>query len=281
MPQSCDRCSLHGCSPYHGLQRQGGLRTVSYLELSDITIDANGRFDLIVGPVRPADESADWLETDPSVTGGDGLIIVRQTFGNRANEIAATLEITCIDGPSGPSPFTCAMLDAGLSSASTLVTAAPLMFARWAKGFQSHMNELPLFDQETSNMAGGDPNIRYYHSYWRLASDEALIIEGVPPPCATWNFQLNNHWMESLDYRYHRIHVNKHTAKYNDDGSVRIIVCASDPGLRNITYNHIETTGHNCGTMCFRWIKPHVDDSMILHPTTRVVKLSDFKVSAW
>ena len=50
--------------------------------------------------------------------------------------------------------------------------------------------------------AGGDPNIRYYHSYWRLPAGMALRIRVRPPPCRCWNFQLNNHWMESLDYRY-------------------------------------------------------------------------------
>mgnify|MGYP000353276305 CR=1 FL=1 len=33
--------------------------------------------------------------------------------------------------------------------------------------------------------------------------------------------------MESLDYRYHRIHLNKHTAQYGDDGSVRIAIAFS------------------------------------------------------
>ena len=60
----------------------------------------------------------------------------------------------------------------------------------------------------------GDPNICYYHSYWKLAPDEALVIEVTPPECESWNFQLDNHWMESLDYRYFTpSRVNKHTAR--------------------------------------------------------------------
>jgi len=56
--------------------------------------------------------------------------------------------------------------------------------------------------------------------------------------------------MESLDYRHHKIHFNKHTATYEDDGSVKIIVAHKDPGH----VNWVETAGHNMGTMCWRWI---------------------------
>ena len=82
--------------------------------------------------------------------------------------------------------------------------------------------DVPL--QQTSNNVGGDPKIRYFHSYWELKEDEALVIDATPPPCAHWNFQLNNYWMESLDYRYFPVSCNKHTAVYHDDGSVRIVV---------------------------------------------------------
>lgn len=69
------------------------------------------------------------------------------------------------------------------------------MFAKWARDFQKHINQLPLFDQvkaricvdapsplsspqQLSNSVGGDPSIRYYHSYWQLAADEALVGRG-------------------------------------------------------------------------------------------------------
>jgi hypothetical protein len=117
---------------------------------------------------------------------------------------------------------------------------------------------------EISNAAGGDPKIAYYHSYWRLAPDEGLIIEVTPPSCEFWNFQVNNHWMESLDYRYFPIHVNAHSAVYEKDGSVKIVVAHKDPGCPN----WLTTAGHPCGTMLFRWVKADSHPQ----PKTRVVK---------
>ena len=121
--------------------------------------------------------------------------------------------------------------------------------------------------QEVSDQAGGVPDIAYYHSYWKLAPDEALVIEATPPECEHWNFQLNNYWMESLDYRYYPIHVNKHTANYRTDGSVQVVVAAENKGFDN----WIDTVGHEEGTMCGRWVRANEHPE----PQTRVVKLSE------
>ena len=72
--------------------------------------------------------------------------------------------------------------------------------------------------------------------------------------------------MESLDYRHHRIHTNKHLASYEDDGSIRLVVAHTDPGHPN----WLETTGHTSGTMCFRWVQAEEHPQ----PRTRLVKLS-------
>jgi len=57
--------------------------------------------------------------------------------------------------------------------------------------------------------------------------------------------------MESLDYRYFTICINKATAHYEPDGKIRIIVAHRDPGL----LNWINTCGHHEGTMLWRWYR--------------------------
>ena len=71
----------------------------------------------------------------------------------------------------------------------------------------------------------------------------------MPPKCKYWNFQLNNYWMESLDYRYFNIHINSSQAHYEADGSVKIFIAHQDPGHPN----WIETVEHREGTMLLRW----------------------------
>ncbi|MCA9578162.1 MAG: DUF1214 domain-containing protein [Sandaracinaceae bacterium] len=242
---------------------EGGMPPTGRLDALNMEIAADGTFEILVSCERPA--SGNWLPMEPETN----LLIVRQTFLDRETEQIADLTVERIDGDSAPTPLTAQRLDEALEQTTTLVAGASVLFAKWARDFQQHTNELPMFDQEVSNKAGGDPNIRYYHSHWRLAPDEALVIEVTPPECQFWNFQLNNYWMESLDYRYFRVHTNKHLAKYEPDGSVRVVVAHQDPGLPN----WIQTVGHDQGTMCWRWI--HAESAP--QPRTRVVKLRDLR----
>ena len=243
----------------------GGLPPTGYVEACELDIDPDGGFELLLSSTP---QSGNWLPMQPET----GTLIVRQTFLDREAEIPAELcieRVNCADGDTRPAPVTAARIDEGLASTGRLVAGASVLFAKWARDFQRHSNTLPRFDQEVSNAAGGDPNIAYYHSHWALAEDEALIVEARPPECEYWNFQLNNYWMESLDYRYHRIHTNKHLAHYEDDGSVRLVVAHRDPGLPN----WIETVGHTSGTMCFRWVRAKDHPQ----PEVRVVKTAELE----
>ena len=240
----------------------GGMPPSGFLEGSDMEVAPDGTFTIVVSTQK---RDGNWLPMQAD----SGTLIVRQTFLDRETEQPAKLEIKCLNGDDQPGHVTPALVDEGLKSASTLVAGASLLFAKWARDFQKHSNELPMFDQEVSNQAGGDPNITYYHSHWAIAEDEALVIDAMPPECEHWNFQLNNYWMESLDYRYYTIHTNKHLAHYRPDGAIRIVVAHKDPGVPN----WIHTVGHESGTMCFRWIRASTKPQ----PQTRVVKLADVK----
>ena len=224
--------------------KSGGMEPSGLIDATEMDFNADGSFEIILSK---EEKGQNWLR----MTDDTSLVMVRQTFLDKEIEVPADVKIEAIDTVEGPKPITPKLIDEGLTSAGAFVAGASLFFTNWSNGFMKHTNELPLFDEKKSTAAGGDPNIDYYHSYWKLSKDEVLVIDFTPPDCEFWNFQLNNHWMESLDYRYFKIHVNNHTAVYKSDGSVRLIVAHQDPGYSN----WINTVGHKEGTMLLRWVR--------------------------
>ncbi len=237
----------------------GAIDTHGGLEVSD-----DGTVEIILSR-EP--KPGNWLK----ITEDTIAVLVRQTFLDRKNEAIAELKIERIlEEGVVPEPLDPAQLAENLIKTAGFVQGTATLFADWAESFLDKPNELPPADQAYCQKIGGDPNIFYYHSYYDLAEDESLVVE-VPriPDCENWNLQVDNYWMESLDYRYLKIHVNKHTAHYNDDGSVQIVIGEHNPGHPN----WLTTAGHRKGTLAFRWIG--ADD--IVHPATRVVKTESLK----
>jgi hypothetical protein len=239
----------------------GSLATGGYLDDSQMRFEPDGRFEILVSAEK---KPGNWLP----MTAKSRTLVVRQTFLDRKTEKRAELSIERIGGRHAPRPVTPQAIDRGLGGSAKFVAGCARLFHQWATGFMQRPNELPMFDTKVADAAGGVPHIVYYHGYWKLAADEALDIEVTPPDCDYWNFQLNNHWMESLDYRYFPVSVNKHGARLERDGSVRIIVAHQDPG--NAKGNWIDTCGHDRGTMCLRWVRAPSHPQ----PRTRVVKAS-------
>jgi hypothetical protein len=239
-----DHISFHTQNGNYG--STGGLAPCGKLGNADLEVEEDGSFEIYLGP-EP--EGKNWLKTGPDTS----LVMVRQTFANRFTEKPAEVRLVNLSAPDKPAPLAAAAMDEGLKTASMFTAGAPLLFTRWAKGFKKHTNTLPLFDPGTSNAAGGDDSIIYYHSYWKLDEEQVLLIEVDPPACDAWNFQLDNFWMESLDYRHFRISINKHSAVPEPDGRIRVIVSHRDPGHPN----WIETAHHREGTMCWRWYRMH------------------------
>jgi hypothetical protein len=242
-----------------GYETNGRMEQTGFIDSAQIKTDAEGRFEL---RLSQTEQPGNWLRLEPE----SNAVIVRQTFLDRKIERPSQMKIERVGSGTTPAPLSVERLHKGLGNAARFVEGTSTLFANWSQSYLQHPNQLPPADQALCQRVGGDPNIFYYHSCWKLADDEALVVH-VPriPQCRFWNLQINNWWMESLDYRYHQICVNQHSAKLDADGGVTMIVAQRDPGHGN----WLETAGHDSGTLCFRWVgaKEHV------HPQTRVVKL--------
>ena len=224
--------------------KNGRMEPTGYVEAADLDIGPDGRFELILSSEKKA---GNWLPMTPETE----TLIVRQTFHDRTKEVAADLTIERIGSDDTPAPLDPIILSQGLTSAAQFVSGTANLFADWAELYRKDpLNTLTLFSHEIAQSVGGDPNIRYYYGHYEIGEDEALIIESPIPECDYWNFQMNNYWMESLDFRYHRIHLNGDTAHLETPTQVKLVVAHKDPGC----HNWIDTAGHAQGILMWRWI---------------------------
>ncbi len=76
--------------------------------------------------------------------------------------------------------------------------------------------------------------------------------------------------MECLDFRFFQVVVNKFTAHYEEDGSVKIVIAHQDPGPR--FPNWLNTCGHGEGGMLGRYVGASVFPPEM---PAEVVKFSD------
>ncbi len=257
------RGSIHylGLGTYYGdYGREGRSGCGGYLEANELEIDANGRFEI---RLSQHEQPGNWLPMDPETT----ALIVRQNYLDREKEEIAQLSIEVLERQAPPPPLDAAHFAKALRSASAHATGTLEIFLQWGERWAEHPNELREHDVETKQAAHGDPNIFFYMGHWTLGEGEALIIQADPPNCDYWNFELCNHWLESLDYRYQRVAINKHEANYAEDGSFTLVVAHDDPGLPN----WITTAGHRRGAMGLRWVKADAHPA----PRTRVVSFAE------
>ena len=213
------------------------------LEDSDIDWGMDGMAEIIAST---APQPKNWLP----LAEDSNTIIVRQSYLDRANERPGEFRIERIGASDPPPPLSAAVLEAGLRDTASFVRGIAATFAGWARLFRAAPNVFPAIDQQMFQRGGGAADIYYAHAYWQLAPGEAWVIEVMPPPCEIWNFQLDNWWMESLDYRFLPVTVNKHTARLEADGRLVIVVAAEDPGFGN----WMDSAGHDQGTALLRWV---------------------------
>jgi hypothetical protein len=235
----------------------GGPGTGSTLHEHQLDVAPDGTFELVLSQ-QPHD--GNWLPLVPE----SRSLAIRQTFLDKARDRPAELHIERLgaDG-SPPAPLDPAHLDRTLIITGHYLKAIAEIGSRWAARNAEHPNRF-VDVQEDDTRAFKDPEITYHQAYFDLAPDQGLEVTFTPPECEYWMIVLHNHWMETLDYRYHQCILNRGSATHEADGSVRCVVAHTDPGVPN----WLDTAGHRRGTIGVRWVGPDVQDVL---PDTRLL----------
>lgn len=223
----------------------GTMASTGEIEFKDMEFGPGGTFEIIVSKDP---KPGNWLPMADDTS----LLIVRQTFDDKAAQVAAEVKIERIGpGPAVPGVLMPEAIEKQLTGAAQWVRGTANTFADWSEWFKGQTNRIYDGDQSVFYRAGGDPNIWYGHIYYDLQPGEALVIRAKPPECRMWNFQIDNWWMESLDHVNNpHVWVNGSMARYEADGSVIVVCAEADPGFGN----WIDLAGHLSGTGLWRWI---------------------------
>ena len=215
----------------------------------ELVTDDDGNIEAILSADKPPD-AQNWLQ----LGAGGAILVIRNFHLDRRTERPATIDIECLDEVDPPAPLSGSDVVTALAGTFDFIDSTMRRFMGQILEWREHRpNTLDFNNAPRGGM--GDDLQKFRHGYFRLDDDEALVIRATPPPCFYWNAQVDNLWMESLDYRHHNITVNMHTAVYESDGSVIIVVAHTDPGIGN----WLTTAGHRHGGIGLRWNQPEYD----------------------
>lgn len=241
---------------------------VGHLMEDDLIVDAHGQFEIVLSP-EP--HSGNWIKTTPR----SNVVLIRQYRFDWERDQTARMTVVREDVSSPPLPLSLAVLRTRLENTSEFIQRSIKFWtgiSRLTSIRAENSFAAPILGDETETENSTLPQGHTLQpGYFKLADDEALIVEFTPPAgLAYWGFAVYNWWYENLDYRFNTVHINNFTASPSPDGRVRIVVAKSDPGLAN----WVNTDNHNEGTMLLRWTRPQTG---IQYPevATRLVKLDD------
>ena len=247
-------------------ERYPPARIVSSIHDGTFDVAADGSFEIVASV---AEQPRNWLPLEP-----DAASISTRHYFEQVEPVAADplehipLDIRVIGtAPARPSAEETVARD--IRRLDTFVRALTLGTGR-RPGAPPPDGAAPpnRFNPPTEWKPGGYGAVDIVNMMTRyeLAPNEALVIEGRFPPCRWAGIALWNRYLQTLDYRHHRVSLNRAQLALEPDGSFRAIVAERDPGAPN----WIETTGENTGTIFVRVILP---EAAVTPLTTRVMKV--------
>jgi hypothetical protein len=260
-----------GTTAYLGFQVLAGVgltprRMGAYLSDRDLVLADDGRFAFVLAAEEPsAEELAGdrWL----SIPEDSSAIVVREYIADRAGETCAELAIEALDPPGAPALPT----DTGLAQQLTAMAWTIAKLATLHRTIRPDLLDTPnqLVTAEAADLGAADttPDNLYMIGTFRLAPDEALVIDIVPPDTRYWAVTIENIWHECIDPRRRRSSITNAHAVAGADGAVRIVVAGHDGGVDN----WLDTGGRHRGFVVIRWLDNPDPPSVV----TRVLALDE------
>jgi hypothetical protein len=200
-------------------------------------------------------------------------LIARQYFHDPSVEGPAVLGIDVIDGPA-PRVDSAATTAAKWQNAAEFIrTMSRPPASRTPISYVSDVvNEIgnPSGWREAEGGGRGTPDQTYALGRFRLGPDQALVMDTRLPECVYASVVLWNQFGQSIDRRLHTSTLNHREIQTRPDGTVRLVVAHTDPGVPN----WLDAAGRATGTIFWRFLLATEQPASI---ASRLVPIADVR----
>jgi hypothetical protein len=226
----------------------------AYVSDRDLDIDTDGRFAFVLATVEPTAEElggATWVEIPEDAS----AIVVRQYIADRSVERPAEFTMASLEPAGPPTAPTDASVGEQLTAMGWTIAKLMTLHRTVLPEALDHPNELFTVEAGALGSENTTPDNLYVLGTFRLAPDEALVVEFTPPDGRYWSITVENIWHECIDNRRRPSSVTNAAVALRTDGTARVVMAAAPPpSVADGTTVWLDTGGRHRGFIVVRWL---------------------------
>jgi hypothetical protein len=221
------------------MNAEGHMDEVAGIKSEALVRDADGGFTITVD-ADPADGRDNHLQVDADL---DGLhLMIRDSMADWDVELPVELSIERLDPPAGHEPKG----DDEMAEHAASIMASYVPY--WINWYETYLGGKPLNEvpQPWMRVQGWGMT---QQGRFELAPDQAWVLTFDPLDAAFFDLQISDPWSRTVRYVDRTGSFNANQAERNADGTLTLVLAATDPGV----HNWLDSESLSVGTFQVRW----------------------------
>lgn len=258
---------MHSCEEFLLAVRIGNMHQERYGTLHEVTatdlgIEPGRSFEIVLGGPEPTDPGVRWVP----LPAGARMVAIREYYYDWRECEPAVFTIERLDRPHRPGRPSPDWIAEQLDEARSQFEGSITYWNDYQRNARGRGADNTFIQPRTEPK--GLKGLVYAFCFYRLAPDEALVVECEEPIARYWSYQLYQlGWFEPVESIHRTGGLNHRQTAVDGDGRVRVVVAHRDPGAAN----WLDTEGRAEGMLTFRcaWADNRPE------PVARVVPLAE------